>query len=67
MSTSTPTEDRPNNPYVGPRAFVRAETLYGKCDLRLMYPVNDVNSVPTAGKDLIIVANVNGCALLPHL
>ena len=28
------------------------------CDLRLMSSVNDVNSIPTEGKNLIIVANV---------
>jgi len=45
-----------------------AQTWYGKalglyeelegCDLRLMSSVNDVNSIPTEGKNLIIVANV---------
>ena len=30
------------------------------CDLRLMSSVNDVNRIPTEGKNLIIVANVQG-------
>jgi hypothetical protein len=29
------------------------------CDLRLMSPVDDVDGIPTAGKNLIIVAAVN--------
>ena len=30
------------------------------CDLRLMCSLNDVSNIPTAGKDLIIVADVDG-------
>jgi len=42
-------------------AFLRDEqprAPYEGYDLRLMYSVNDVNSIPTEGKNLIIVANV---------
>jgi hypothetical protein len=38
----------------------RVDTEYMGYDLRLMYSVNDVKSIPTAGKELIIVADVNG-------
>ena len=45
---------RPNHEAV---ALEEEESFVG-CDLRLMSSVNDVNSIPTEGKNLIIVANV---------
>ena len=47
--------------------FLSASFLTKGCDLRLMTSVNELSGKPTAGKNLIIVAAVDGGAPHPHL